>query len=59
MTKDDKRNLRDLCKAGNSFNSIRSSVSCADSTIKKYMKTFSRRISKLRKTSNLKEPNHG
>jgi len=41
MTNADKRELRQLCKWGDSFKEIREVVNCCDSTIREYMKLFS------------------
>jgi len=41
MTNEDKRELRQLCKDGDSFKEIREVVACCDSTIRSYMKIFS------------------
>lgn len=41
MTNADKRELRILCKEGDSFKEIREQMDCADSTIRSYMKLFS------------------
>jgi len=41
MKKWEKQELRDACKAGESFEEIRSYVDCCDATIKNYMKVFS------------------
>lgn len=40
MTNYEKRELRQLAKEGYSFSEIRSFVSCADATIKNYIKVF-------------------
>jgi IS30 family transposase len=42
MTNQEKRELRQLCKQGYSFKEIRGMVDCCDSTIKSYMKIFSK-----------------
>ena len=42
MTNEEKRDLRYMCKKGWSFKEIRICVKCADSTIKSYMKQFSK-----------------
>ena len=41
MTNKDKRELRQMCKQGYSFEDIRDMVDCCDATIKSYMKIFS------------------
>lgn len=41
MTNEEKRELRQLCKEGDSFSEIKDVVDCADSTIRSYMKLFS------------------
>lgn len=40
MTNLEKRELRQLVKRGKTFAEIRKLVSCSDSTIKQYIKTF-------------------
>ena len=41
MTNQEKSDLRYYCRHGYSFNQIRGMVACSDSTIRKYMNTFS------------------
>lgn len=41
MTNREKQELRGLCKSGLSFKTIKTFVSCSDSTIKRYMELFS------------------
>lgn len=43
MTNEDKRELRRLAKQGLSFKYIRDCVDCADSTIRQYIKVFSKK----------------
>jgi hypothetical protein len=43
MTKEDKRELRVMCKSGCSFEDMKEYFSCSDATIKRYMKTFSQK----------------
>ena len=43
MTNADKRELRQLCREGLSFKEIRNLVDCADSTIRGYLKVFSKK----------------
>jgi len=40
MTNQDKRELRQMCKDGWSFEDIRDCVDCCDATIKSYLKIF-------------------
>ena len=40
MTNEEKSELKQLAKAGFSFNQIRNVVDCADSTIKQYISVF-------------------
>ena len=46
MTNLEKKELRQLCKAGHSFSYIRGFVYCSDATIRRYMKIFSPKESK-------------
>ena len=41
MTNEEKRELRQLCKKGDSFEEIRGVVDCCDATIRNYIKIFS------------------
>ena len=41
MTDEEKRELKTLVKEGWSYRDIRGTVTCADSTIKKYIRLFS------------------
>lgn len=43
MTNLEKKELRQLCKSGHTFDEIRQEVSCSDATIKRYMEIFSPR----------------
>ena len=51
MTNQEKRELRQMCKEGWSFEDIKDCVSCCDATIKSYMKIFSKEIKNDRKRS--------
>ena len=42
MTNQEKNELRQMCKQGQSFEDIRDCVDCCDLTIKNYMKIFSK-----------------
>ncbi len=44
MTNQEKKELRQMCKQGWSFEDIKDCVMCADSTIKSYMKLFSPKV---------------
>lgn len=43
MTNADKRELREMAKAGDTFEEIRDLMDCADSTIKQYIKVFGKK----------------
>ena len=49
MTNQDKRELRQMCKNGWSFEDIRDCVNCCDATIKNYMKIFFKKGNKYDK----------
>lgn len=43
MTNDEKRELKQLCRSGYSFERIKRLTTCSDTTIKKYIKCFSQK----------------
>jgi hypothetical protein len=55
MTNEDKKDLRQLCKAGYSFEQIKGMVECADSTIKSYLKVFSPNMANYEHNINYKK----
>lgn len=51
MTNEDKSELKQLAKQGLSFKEIKDIVSCSDTTIKRYIRVFDKKIRTVRATS--------